>query len=106
MRVVGLIQSIAMGEPVAPITRDTIDEDNARLARVAAGASKATALPLLQANGVKAREIIRGLSDAELDRSAIVLAGVPPMTAAQAVEGMINHIHEHLGSIRTAITRW
>jgi hypothetical protein len=44
------------------------------------------------------------LSDAELDRSASVLAGMPAMTAAQAIDGiLINHVHEHLGSIRATI---
>jgi len=45
--------------------------------------------------------IVRGLSDAELDRSGKVLVDVPAMTAAQAIEGiLINHVNEHLGSIR------
>jgi hypothetical protein len=55
----------------------------------------------LKANGEKSSALVRGLSDAELDRSASVLGGMPAMTAAQAIEGiLINHVHEHLGSIR------
>jgi hypothetical protein len=37
----------------------------------------------------------------ELDRTGTVLVDAPTMTAAQAIEGiLINHVHEHLGSIR------
>jgi hypothetical protein len=44
---------------------------------------------------------VRGLSDAELDRSGTGLADIPVMTVRQAIEGiLINHVHEHLGSIR------
>ena len=47
---------------------------------------------------------VRGLSDAELDRSATVLEGMPAMTAQQIVENiLINHIDDHLGSIRKSL---
>jgi hypothetical protein len=69
-----------------------------------ASTTKAETLALLHTNGAKAAGIVRGLSDAELDRSGTVLVGVPPMTAAQAIEGiLINHVNEHLGSIRATV---
>jgi len=58
----------------------------------------------LVTNGANVASIVRGLGDAELDRSGTVLVGMPPMTAAQAIEGiLINHVHEHLRSIRATI---
>ena len=48
--------------------------------------------------------MVRGLDDAALARSAEVLKGVPPMTAEQAVSGiLINHMEDHVGSIRKAV---
>jgi hypothetical protein len=47
---------------------------------------------------------VRGLSDAELDKSGTVLTGMPAMTAQQVVENiLIGHVKEHLGSIRAAV---
>ena len=43
----------------------------------------------MKANGEKTSALVRGLSDAELDRAASVLAGMPAMTAAQAIEGIL-----------------
>ena len=63
--------------------------------------TKAATLSLLQVNGAQAVAMVRGLSDAELDRSGTVLVGMPPMTAAEAIEEiLINHVYEHLGSIK------
>ena len=47
-----------------------------------------------------------GLSDAELDRSGVLLTGMPNMTVQQIVEGiLINHVAEHLESIRATVGR-
>jgi hypothetical protein len=100
----GLVQMVAKGQPIPHLTMDMIHENNAKHAKEHAGTTKTVTLALLQANGAKAASIVRGLSDAELDRSGTVLAGMPAMTAAQAIEGiLINHVHEHLGSIRATL---
>jgi hypothetical protein len=97
----GLVQLLAKGQPLPAITMDMIDAGNAKHAKEQANVTKAETVALLKANGGKASGIVRGLSDTELDRSASVLVGTPPMTAAQAIEGiLINHVREHLGSIR------
>ena len=47
---------------------------------------------------------MRGFSDAELDASGTVMAGMPPMTTQQVVESiLINHINDHMGSIRKTV---
>ena len=51
-----------------------------------------------------AATVVRGLSDAQLDRTGAVLAGVPPMSAAQLAGGLlVGHVDEHLGSIRATV---
>ena len=100
----GLIHLVAKAQPMPGLTMDMINANNAKHAKEQANVTKADALAVLKANGEKASGLVRGLSDAELDRSASVLAGMPSVTAAQAIEGiLINHVHEHLGSIRATI---
>ena len=100
----GIVEMVAKGQTVPPLTMDMIHEGNAKHAVEFASTTKAETLALLHTNGAKAAGIVRGLSDAELDRNGTVLVGVPPMTAAQAIEGiLINHINEHLGSIRATV---
>ncbi len=97
----GLVQLVAKGQPLPSLTMDMIHAGNAQHAKEQANVTKAETLALLKANGGKASGIVRGLSDAELDKSASVLVGMPAMTAAQAIEAiLVNHVHEHLGSIR------
>jgi DinB superfamily len=99
--IAGLVQRVAQGQPLPGLTMDMLNANNAKHAKEQANVTKAETLALLKANGRKASDIVRALSDAELDRSASMLAGMPAMTAAQAIEGiLINHVHEHLGSIR------
>jgi len=92
----GLVHLVAKAQPLPGLTMDMIHANNAKHANEQANVTKAAALALLKANGEKT---------SALDRSASVLAGIPAMTAAQAIEGiLINHVHEHLGSIRAAIS--
>jgi len=99
--IAGLVQVVAKGQPGAQLTMDMIHANNAKHAQEKANVTKAETLALLRSGGEKAAAVVRGLSDAELDRSGTVLVGMPAMTAAQAIEGiLINHVNEHLGSIR------
>ena len=101
----GLVQMVAKSQSVPHLTMEMIHEDNAKHAKEHANTAKAETLALLKTNGAKAASVVQGLGDAELDRSGTVLAGMPAMTAAQAIEGiLINHVHEHLGSIRATMS--
>jgi hypothetical protein len=83
-----------------------LDEANAKHARDHASCTKAETLELHQKGAAAAAAGVRGLSDADLDRSGIVLTGAPAMTAQQVIEGiLINHITSHLGSIRKTVGR-
>ena len=97
-----LVHRVAKAQPLPGLTMEMIHAGNAKHAKEQADVTKAVTLALLKVNGEKTSALVRGLSDAELDRSASVLGGMPALTAAQAIEGiLINHVHEHLGSIRT-----
>ena len=47
--------------------------------------------------------MLRGLDDAALEHRGSVLAGVPPMSAADLGGVLSAHIDEHLGSIRKTV---
>ena len=83
---------------------DMLHESNAKHAREFAGCTKAETLALHEKGAAAAAAVVRGLSDADLDRSGTVLTGMPAMTAQQVVEGiLISHIGEHMGSIRKTV---
>jgi hypothetical protein len=92
---------VAKGQPLPKLTRDLVNENNAKHAVEHANPDRAETLELFRTNAARASAIVLRLSDAELDRSGTVLTDIPAMTVQQAVEGiLINHVHEHLGSIR------
>ena len=102
--IANLVKAIASGQSVPNLTMATIDERNAQHAREHANCTKAETLELLKRNAATAASLVRGLSDVELDRSGTVLTDRPPMTAQQVVERiLINHVNEHLGSIRATL---
>jgi len=101
--IAGLVQAVAKGQPLPGLTMDMIHENNAKHAKDHANTTKAETLTLFKTNAAHASSMVRGLSDAELDRSATLL-GARSMTAAQVIEGiLITHINEHLGNIRATI---
>jgi DinB superfamily len=101
--IAGIAQKVAKGEPLPGLTMDMIHENNAKHATEFADVTKAEAVDLFKKNAANASSLVRGLSDAELDRSATLLGG-RSMTAAQVIEGiLINHLNEHLGSIRATV---
>ena len=86
------------------LTMEMIDQVNAEHARTFAACTKTETLELHRRNVALASGIVRGLSDVELDRTAAVLFGAPAMSAQQAIERLlINHINEHLGSIKATL---
>jgi hypothetical protein len=99
-----LVKTVADGQSVPGFTMDTLHAMNAKHAQDFAGCSRAETLALHVKNAAAAAAVVRGLDDAQLDRSSTVLTGMPPMTAEQAITGiLINHIHDHLKSIRAAV---
>ena len=102
----GMAKAVAAGQTLPPFTMAMLDEMNAKHAKDFAGCTKAETLALHQKGVAGAAAMVRGLSDAELDRTGTLLTGMPAMTVQQIVEGvLINHVNEHLGSIRATIGR-
>lgn len=101
--IAGLVQKVATGQPLPPLTMDMIHEMNMEHAKQHAHCTKDETLTLLRKNGATAAGAIRGLSDEQLDRSGSLLGG-PPMTTQQVVERvLIGHVQEHHGSIRATV---
>ena len=100
----GLIKTVATGQPLPNLTMDAIHAMNAKHAQEYANCTKAETLALHKKNAAAAAAIVRGLGDAELDRSAKILAEMPVMTAEQLAGGLlVGHVDEHLGSIRATV---
>jgi hypothetical protein len=102
--ITGILKTVASGQPMPPFTMAMLDEMNAKHATEFANCTRAETLALHKKNAAAAASVVRGLSDAELDRSGAPITGMPVMTAHQIVEGiLINHIDDHLGSIKKTV---
>ncbi len=102
--IVGLIKMLAEGKPTPHLSMDMLHAMNVKHAQDNANCTKAETLALHKKNAVVAAAIVRGLSDADLDRSGTVLAGMPAVSAAQFAERvLIGHMDEHVGSIRATV---
>ena len=104
--IAGIVKTVAAGQSIPNFTMAMLDESNAKHAREFAGCTKAETLALHEKGVATAAATVRGLSDAELERSGTVITGAPAMTAQQVIEGiLISHIGEHLGSIQKTVGR-
>jgi DinB superfamily len=100
----GLIKMLADGKPGPNIPMDAIHAGNAKHAQEFANVTKADTLALHKTNAAAAAGILRGIADAEFDRSGTVLNGLPAMSAGQLAGGLLcSHVDEHLGSIRATV---
>lgn len=101
-----IIKTLAAGKSIPNFTMAMLDEGNATHAREHANCTRAETLALHKKNAAAAVALVRGLSDAELDKSGTVLTGMPAMTTQQVIEGvLINHVNQHLASIRATVGR-
>jgi uncharacterized damage-inducible protein DinB len=97
------VTAAARGQDVG-VERGRIDQFNAQHAREQATCTKAETLDLLRRNGRAAARVVWDLDDSQLDSSSTVISGMPPMTAQQVIERiLIDHVHDHLSTIQTAI---
>ncbi len=102
--IAGIVKTLAAGQSFPGFTMAMLDELNAKHAKEFAGCTKAETLALHEKGAKAAAAALRGLDDAQLDRSGTVLTGMPPMTCQQAIEGiLIKHIDDHMASIRSTV---
>ncbi len=104
--IAGIIKTIADGKPLPEISFDHIHAMNAQHALEQAGCTKAETVARHKQSAAAVAALVRGIDDADLDKRAVVLTGVPEMAAGELAGGLlVGHIDEHLGSIRTTIRR-
>jgi hypothetical protein len=97
----GLVGAIAAGAAMPPLTMDNINEGNAAHAAEHANCRKEETAKLLRENGVAAAQMVRGLSDDQLDKAGSFVG--QEMTAGQAIENvLIGHVSGHLASLKAA----
>src|SRR5205085_12443649 len=100
----GIVKAVAGGQSSGNVSMDDIHAMNAKHAVEFANCAKADTLKLHKDNAAGAAALVRGLSDADLDRSGAVLKEMPAMSTEQVIQGiLINHVAEHLKSIRATV---
>lgn len=98
-----LVKPVAEGEPITPITPEQLHAANAKNARENASRSRGDVLADLRTHSAEASSYVRGLSDGELQRSAVLHFRPEPVTADFIIENvLVNHSLGHLESMRTA----
>ena len=102
--IMGLVELVATGGEVPPITMDMFHAGNAQHAQEHANCTRQEVLEILRRDGKAAADKLRGLSDEQLDRKAsMAFAGGAEMSAQQIVEGiLLGHPAQHLESINAA----
>ena len=97
----GFANMIANGEPLPPLTMEMVDQANAQFAAENADRTKDEALALLRSNGEAAANLVRGLSDEQLDRGATMFGA--PWTTQSLIEAfLIGHPIGHNASIQAS----
>ena len=100
----GIVKTLAAGQSIPGFSMAMLDEANAKHAKEFAGCTKPETLALHEKGAKAAAAVVRGLDDAQLEKSGTVLTGMPPMSCQQAIEGiLISHIDGHMGSIRQTV---
>jgi hypothetical protein len=101
--ITGMIQGLANGVGLPPMTMADIDQQNAGQLAEHSGCTKEQALELLKAGSPASVQMVRGLSDEQLDRKVSLLTGMPEMSVEQVIEMlMIGHAAGHTASIKNA----
>ena len=99
-----IIKTIAAGQALPHFTPQMLDEMNTQHAKEFAGCTKPETIALYKKGAAAAAAVVRGLSDAELEKSGTVFAGMPAMSAEEMVKrALLGHVDEHFGSIQKAI---
>ena len=103
--IMGLVATVANGQSPPALAAAMLDARNAANLDRHATCSRQDALDLLRQNGSAAAAAIRGLSDEQLDRTAVLeLFGGTPLSVQQLVEGvLIGHARHHLASLQAGI---
>jgi hypothetical protein len=98
-------QQLAAGKAIEGVTSEVVADINAKHAQEFDKVTKAAAIELLQRNSAAAAAAIRGFSDEELGRAAMVsYYGDAPLTCQFWLEDHpVRHSYHHLARIRRAL---
>lgn len=97
------IRSAASGEPMPSVTMDSVHSMNAEQFTRDAGCPKDEILTSLRQNGAEAAEVVRSLTDEQLDRSSYFELFGREVTTETIVQGvLIGDIQGHSASINAA----
>lgn len=100
--IAAMVTAAATGGPMPPITTDMLNELNAKHAQEYAAATQDETIAAMRAQTATAANVVRGLSDEQLARSAMLPFGME-MTAEQIIENvLIGHIVGHSQSMKEA----
>jgi uncharacterized damage-inducible protein DinB len=103
--IANIIKAVSAGQGLPGFTMDVLHDMNAKHAQEHANAAKADTVALHKKNAAAAASVVRGLSDDQLAKSGVVLQGMPAMSVEQIVTGiLINHVDDHMGSIKKTVT--
>ncbi|MHB8398040.1 MAG: DinB family protein [Candidatus Limnocylindrales bacterium] len=101
----GITQAIAMGAPLPPAARRTVETGarfNARQTLSFAGRTRDDRLRRLRQNGRACAAMIEQLTDDELDRTVSTEGG--PLSAEAEIEGgVLGHVDRHLTAVRETV---
>jgi uncharacterized damage-inducible protein DinB len=99
------VRTLLAGRPLQPLTMDMVDQLNAEQFARNADRTKTEVLERLRRNGDEAVTLLRGLGDADLDRTTpFALFGGPTVSVRQLIDlVLIADPEGHLASIRAAV---
>lgn len=97
----GFIQLAVAGQPLPPLTMESIHALNAEQVAHYADVGRAGTLALLRQYAADTATLLRTLSDAQLDTGTVFL-GYPMTVESLAQNGLVGHTEEHLASIGRA----
>ena len=101
----GWVKRATAGEAVST-TREQIDQGNAQMAQDTMPLTREIVLAQLRDNGTRTETMIRGLSDAQLATSAVMMpADGYEMTAEQVIKHiLLRHVKEHSQHVRPLLS--
>ena len=101
-----LVKTIAAGGNVPPLTAEFINSLNADHSVRAVDCTRAETIEVAESRGTEAARMLRGLSEQELSKTAVVPVLGGEVTAERLSEWLlIGHIGMHVPSIEEAISK-
>jgi hypothetical protein len=104
---IDLAQTLALGDPIAGVTWDMIDQINSHHMQEHGSVDQGKTVAMLRQNSKVAADAVRAFSDEELDKAAqISLNADAPLTTQFFIEDhALSHSFHHLANIRAVLGR-